>query len=56
MSITIISLFHTQSEKGIYHGSIRCSNMYVTKFDPKSHIIETKIGDPGLRRSYSYEE
>nr|XP_014102443.1 tyrosine-protein kinase hopscotch [Bactrocera oleae] len=44
------------SEKGIYHGSIRCSNMYVTKFDPKSHIIETKIGDPGLRRSYSYED
>ncbi|XP_050332636.1 tyrosine-protein kinase hopscotch [Bactrocera neohumeralis] len=44
------------SEKGIYHGSIRCSNMYVTKFDPRSHIIETKIGDPGLRRSYSNED
>ncbi|XP_054727303.1 tyrosine-protein kinase hopscotch [Anastrepha obliqua] len=43
-------------EKGFYHGFIRCSNMFVTKFDPKSNLIEAKIGDPGIHRSYSYED
>ncbi|XP_004518856.1 tyrosine-protein kinase hopscotch [Ceratitis capitata] len=43
-------------EKKFYHGSIRCSNMFVTKFDANNNKIQTKIGDPGLRRPYTYED
>ncbi|XP_067640532.1 tyrosine-protein kinase hopscotch [Eurosta solidaginis] len=43
-------------EKEIYHGFIRCSNLFVTKFEQKSNLIKAKIGDPGLRRTYTYED
>ncbi|XP_036317971.1 tyrosine-protein kinase hopscotch-like [Rhagoletis pomonella] len=42
--------------KHMHHGFIRCSNLYVTKYDLKSNCIETKIGDPGIRRAYSHED
>ncbi|XP_011191095.1 tyrosine-protein kinase hopscotch [Zeugodacus cucurbitae] len=43
-------------QEGLYHGFIRCSNMYVTKFDARSDTFEVKIGDPGFRRSYSNKD
>lgn len=41
---------------GIIHGFIRCSNMFVTKYDAKINYLEAKIGDIGLPRPYTREE
>ncbi|KAL9880141.1 tyrosine-protein kinase hopscotch [Glossina fuscipes fuscipes] len=43
-------------EHGIIHGFIRCSNLHVTKFDPKNQLLEAKIGDHGFPRPYRRDE
>ncbi|KNC24939.1 Tyrosine-protein kinase hopscotch [Lucilia cuprina] len=43
-------------EDGIIHGFIRCSNLLVTKYDPKTQLLEAKISDPGFPRSYRRDD
>ncbi|XP_061389403.1 tyrosine-protein kinase hopscotch [Musca vetustissima] len=40
----------------IVHGYLRCSNLYVTKFDPKTNLLEAKISGPGFPRPYRKDE
>ncbi|KAL5292631.1 JAK2.2 family protein [Megaselia abdita] len=39
-------------EHNFNHPKIRCSNIFVTKYDPKSNLLVTKLGDPGLYIPY----
>ncbi|KAL5275014.1 JAK2 family protein [Megaselia abdita] len=43
-------------ENEFNHPKIRCSNIFVTKYDRKSNVLITKLGDPGLPRLYGIED
>ncbi|XP_075155140.1 tyrosine-protein kinase hopscotch [Haematobia irritans] len=40
----------------IIHAYIRCSNLYVTKFDTTTQLLEAKLSDPGFPRDYRPDE
>ncbi|XP_017151220.1 tyrosine-protein kinase hopscotch [Drosophila miranda] len=43
---------HYLEDNKIIHSYIRCSNLYVTKFDPERFMLDAKISDPGYPRPY----
>ncbi|KAH8265891.1 hypothetical protein KR038_009636, partial [Drosophila bunnanda] len=43
---------HYLEDNKIIHSYIRCSNLYVTKYDPGSQMLDAKISDPGYPRPY----
>ncbi|XP_016939268.1 tyrosine-protein kinase hopscotch [Drosophila suzukii] len=43
---------HYLEDNKIIHNYIRCSNLYVTKYDPNSYVLDVKISDPGYPRPY----
>ncbi|XP_017045576.1 LOW QUALITY PROTEIN: tyrosine-protein kinase hopscotch [Drosophila ficusphila] len=43
---------HYLEDNKIIHNYIRCSNLYVTKYDPNAYVLDAKISDPGYPRPY----
>ncbi|XP_043658862.1 tyrosine-protein kinase hopscotch [Drosophila teissieri] len=43
---------HYLEDNKIIHNYIRCSNLYVTKYDPNSYVLDAKISDPGYPRPF----
>ncbi|XP_055594135.1 tyrosine-protein kinase hopscotch [Uranotaenia lowii] len=49
------ALYYLQENKFV-HGRIRCSSMFVTKYDRNEGTLVAKLGDPGLVHQYIYTE
>ncbi|KAH8271145.1 hypothetical protein KR018_007451, partial [Drosophila ironensis] len=43
---------HYLEDNKIIHNYIRCSNLYVTKYNPHNSVLTAKISDPGYPRPY----
>lgn len=47
---------HYLEDNKIIHNYIRCSNLYVTKYDSEKYVLDAKISDPGCPRPYKQSE
>ncbi|XP_030380695.1 tyrosine-protein kinase hopscotch [Scaptodrosophila lebanonensis] len=52
----LVGGIHYLKDHRIIHSYIRCANMFVTKYDPKSNELVAKIGDPGFPRPYTQSD
>lgn len=53
-SLTLARALHYLHDDNIIHGRIRCSSLHVVRHDEQDLIV--RLGDPGLRKSYTDDE
>lgn len=53
-SLTLARALHYLHDDNIIHGRIRCASLHVVRHDDQDLIV--RLGDPGLRRSYTDDE
>lgn len=53
-SLTLARALHYLQENNIIHGRIRCASLYVARYDEDNLLV--RLGDPGLRKTYTNDE